>query len=131
MTTTMGVVGLGGVLILSAATLAAVVLRRASASLRHRIWLAAVCAALALPFLEISGLEIRLPVPGVLDDALAELTAPPVGQSTEAAGWTAAPMPPSHDPVEPTSDRATDVVGAVCKLEDARPATQEILPSWA
>lgn len=84
MMTMMGVVGLGGVLILAAATLAAVVFRRASASLRHRIWLAAVCAALALPFLEISGWQLGLRVPGVVHDALTELagSAPVAGSRT-------------------------------------------------
>lgn len=86
MMTTMGVMALGGLGILSVAWTATVSFRRSSASLRHSIWLAGLCAAAALPAFEAMDVEIALPVPeavlidvpglAVADDAVVGEDAP-------------------------------------------------------
>lgn len=60
---TMYVMTTGGVGILAVALAATAALRRAPASLRHLIWLAALAAVLALPLLEGSGIDVEVPVP--------------------------------------------------------------------
>lgn len=63
MMTTMMWIALKSTIILTGACLAGVLMRRASASLRHLLWTAAVTAVLALPLLEASGFRVEVPVP--------------------------------------------------------------------
>ncbi|NIR79339.1 MAG: hypothetical protein GWO00_13500, partial [Gemmatimonadetes bacterium] len=60
---TMDVMTMGGAGILAVAFVVTSALRRAPASLRHLIWLAALSAILALPLLEWSGVTLEVPVP--------------------------------------------------------------------
>ena len=66
MMTAMGLAALSGVGILSAARLAIWVLGKASASLRHLVWTAALAALVVIPVLQTSGLRFEVQVPSGL-----------------------------------------------------------------
>ena len=84
MTATMGFVALSGVVILSAAAVATLLLRKASASLRHLVWTAALAALVVIPALEMSGLRLEVPVPARLLEVVADADAGD-GSSTKPA----------------------------------------------
>lgn len=79
--TTMMVVAMGGLGVLTVAWVAEISFRRASASLRHSIWLAALLALLMLPPLEIADIQVEVPVPGSFALPLPPLTMPGGGAS--------------------------------------------------
>jgi beta-lactamase regulating signal transducer with metallopeptidase domain len=65
-TTTMALMALGGTTVLGIAAVATLLLSRASASLRHLVWTAALGALVAIPVFEASGMRVEVPVPGWL-----------------------------------------------------------------
>lgn len=67
---TMTVVAMGGLGVLAVAWVAAMSFRRASASLRHSIWLAALFSALILPAFEWADVEVEIPLPAEFAVAL-------------------------------------------------------------
>lgn len=94
MTTAMGLAALSGVGILSAARLAMWVLGKASASLRHLVWTAALAALVVIPVLQTSGLRFEVQIPSALlesgrswgagDDQSSEVSQPMTGIPTLA-----------------------------------------------
>lgn len=69
MIATMPFVALSGAGVLAVALLVTLLLGKASASLRHLVWTAALAALLVLSVLEISGLRLEVPVPAPLLEA--------------------------------------------------------------
>lgn len=68
--TTMTVVAMGGLGVLTVAWVAAISFRKASASLRHSIWLAGLLALLVLPVMEMADVRVEIPVPAEFSLAL-------------------------------------------------------------
>jgi len=58
--------------VLAAAMLATVALRRASAATRHIIWACALACLLAAPLLELSGVRVAVPLPASVSAATVE-----------------------------------------------------------
>ena len=105
-------------ILLGAAAIATLMLRKASASVRHLIWILALVSAVAVPALSMALPRWRVPVvpvpavamiPGGIDEASAHpapapARAPALARQT-AAGATAAPLA-SPTPESPVADRA-------------------------
>jgi TonB family protein len=84
-------------LVLAAAWLAALALRRRSAAARHLIWTAAAAAVLALPFLAVWMPPLSVPTPAALADNLVfRITA--AGLATASTPTSAAPAVPVNTP---------------------------------
>ncbi|MEJ2205184.1 MAG: M56 family metallopeptidase, partial [Gemmatimonadota bacterium] len=91
MMTTMMWIALKSTVILTGASLAGVLMRRASASLRHLLWTASLSAVLALPLLEASGFRVEVPVPSGWPGTAAAV----IGQPRESEPVNVQPTPPS------------------------------------
>jgi TonB family protein len=87
-------------LVLAAAWLAALALRRRSAAARHLIWTAAAAAVLTLPFLAVWMPPLSVPTPAALADSLVfRITA--AGRATVSTPTSAPPAAPVNTPWHP------------------------------
>ena len=93
-------VALKGTLVLGAAWLVAILLRRFSAAVRHVVWTAAFAALLALPFLSLSlpAWRVRVVPSSVLFQASAAASNPAVISVPPRVGASAAPLRSSSAP---------------------------------
>ena len=88
-----------GAVVLAAAALAALALRRAPAAARHGVWAAALVALLALPVLEAAGPAWRLPVlPAAAPPSAVPAPPPPPPAPPAPAPPPPAPPPPPEPP---------------------------------
>lgn len=120
MMATMGFVALSGMGILSAAALTTLLLRKASASLRHLVWTAALAALVLIPVLEMSGLRLEVPVPAQLLEVVANLD---VGDGSSTRPATEIRQLQSGAPV-------VEVAGAVSGPSAAEPAGNHSSPRY-
>jgi Tol biopolymer transport system component/beta-lactamase regulating signal transducer with metallopeptidase domain len=118
MMATMGFVALSGMGILSVAAVATLLLRKASASLRHLVWTAALAALVVIPVLEMSGLRLEVPVPAQLLKVVANLDVGD-GFSTQ----------PATEIQQLTSE--APVAGTVSGPSAAEPAVHHSSPTYA
>ncbi|MHC4404167.1 MAG: M56 family metallopeptidase [Planctomycetota bacterium] len=102
-----------GFVLLLAAAAATLALRRASASLRHLVWVSAMVGLLALPFLAMALPAWRV-LPWWIDDSVASLPGFPESEAVvvepragEPAAPAAAPWPLPHDAEPSFGDTAT------------------------
>lgn len=122
------VMATGGVGILVTAWLATSALRRARASLRHLIWLAALAAILALPLLERSGLDVEVPIPSAWMHRVERLRAPAPEPTPWVADVASAADAPSPGPTAEIDHAAT---GDRPANSGARPADTGARPEVA
>jgi len=118
---TMGFVALSGVAILSAAAVVTLLLRKASASLRHLAWTAALAALVVIPVLEMSGLRLEVPVPAQLLEVVGNLD---VGDGFSTKPATEIQQLKSEGPV-------AEVAGTVSGPSAAEPAVNHSSPRHA
>lgn len=145
--TTMAFVALSGVGVLSMAAAATLLLGRASASLRHLIWTAALGALVAIPVLEASPLRVEVTVPagwigadipsGTLDAAERRTSAPVIADRDRLEGASSSTVAGASATSTPASARARTVAATVPKTDASRtaPSTSSAaaspaLPSW-
>ena len=93
--------------ILGAAALTSLVLRRASAALRHLVWTLALCSALLLPVVSLALPKWQLPLIKVASTAVpSETTAAPSATDTEPAVTLTATAPPLGRALHADADTA-------------------------
>jgi TonB family protein len=109
---------LKGTIVLSAAGLITLAMRRQSAAARHLVWTAALAGILALPFLSITLPTLRIPVPAA-SDFIFQTTASALAEQPHPAIHSTPQLPPTQPAVTldwPTALLALWALGAAIAL---------------
>ena len=123
-----------GLVLLTLAAGATLLLRRASAAARHMVWTLAVAGLLCVPGLSVAMPQWSVPVPWLASPGDATTRAPSLNDPPQPLPGNAPPLAAAQDPVGPDpeqsrSDRAPRLCSGSLRLPHLGDCTQEGHPA--